>query len=64
MFWSVPKPFLQCITFEANFWGKHFPICFILLKTNEEFDYIKAFEKFKELTKFSVQYIVTDFERD
>lgn len=61
-FWSVPSNYTQLLTINCYVFGKHFPVCFILMSDKSEENYCQAFEKFLELTNCFFENIIIDFE--
>ncbi|KAF7685554.1 hypothetical protein CDIK_3697 [Cucumispora dikerogammari] len=57
-FESVPLHLYQLVTVHGKFFGNFFPLCFILLSSKNERNYITAFEKLRELTNFHTQTIL------
>ncbi|KAF7685001.1 hypothetical protein CDIK_4250 [Cucumispora dikerogammari] len=58
-----PSHFYQLVTVHGEFFGKFFPLCFILLSSKNERNYKTSFEKLRELTNLHPQTIVIDFVR-
>ncbi|KAF7685908.1 hypothetical protein CDIK_3342, partial [Cucumispora dikerogammari] len=62
-FESAPSHFYQLVTVHGEFFGNFFSLCFILLSSKNERNYITSFEKLRELTNFHPQTIVIYFEQ-
>ncbi|KAF7694710.1 hypothetical protein CDIK_2008 [Cucumispora dikerogammari] len=62
-FKTVPSHFYQLVTIHGDVLGKYFPLCYILLESKTEQNYVLSFNKLTELSQTSPINIIIDFER-
>lgn len=61
-FKTSPPGFFQILVIHGYFFGRSFPLIYILMSSKQTNAYVKAFKKVNEIFNINVNYIITDFE--